>query len=106
MTLTNSQKTTLAAILDDEVASQREDPTMPWALDEARALRAALDLGDDLAPWPLARILAEEVALRADELQDRVALDDHVEVRHHAARVAVASEVLVQIHGGLASGTH
>jgi hypothetical protein len=97
MTLTNSQKTTLAAILDDEVASQREDPTTPWALDEARALRAALDLGDELAPWPLGRILAEEVALRADELLDRVALEDCSEVRQHAGRIAVAAEVLAQL---------
>ena len=97
MTLTNSQKTTLAAILDDEVASQAEDPTMPWALDEARELRAALNVGDELAPWPLRRILAEEVALRADELRDRVAMDDHIEVRHHASRIAVAAGVLAQL---------
>jgi hypothetical protein len=49
MTLTNSQKATLAAILDDEIASQHEDPTTPHALDEALDLRGALARGDELA---------------------------------------------------------
>jgi hypothetical protein len=98
MILTNSQKTTLAVILDEEVQSQVEDPTMPWALDDARELRAALDRGDKLGAWPLARILCEEVALRSNELQDRVMLEDHAEVCHHAARVAAAADILALLH--------
>ena len=67
---------------------------MPWALEEARELRGALNQGDELATWPLARILAEEIALRGDELRDHVALDDQVAVRRHAQRIAVAAAIL------------
>jgi hypothetical protein len=94
LTLNPAQRAILVDMLDHEVQSQIEDPTTPWALDEAEDLRAALERGEDVGGYPLARIMAEEVDLRGDALREAVAHGDAAEVRRHAGRIAVAGEVL------------
>jgi hypothetical protein len=74
LTLTQAQKQTLAAILADEVQSQREDPTAPTALDEAVDLARALERGEDLNPFTLARVLADEATMRVAMVREAIEL--------------------------------